>query len=196
MQLPPLNFATTNPEKLHIAQMQSQKHGLTLVQVSMPDIHEIQAEDARIIIEHKARAAYEALGEPVVVSDDSWNIPALNGFPGPYMKSINHWFTSDDFLRLMHGITERQVYIQQYLAYADHATCIVFHADIPGTILAEARGNNTRAPIMNVVAMDDDNGLSVTEAYEQGWANNPERYAKRPDAWAALSEWYRTYHGN
>lgn len=196
MQLPPLNFATTNAEKLHIAQMQCQKHGLTLQQISMPDIHEIQGEDPRVIIEHKARAAYELLQKPVVVSDDSWHIPALNGFPGPYMKSINYWFTNDDFLRLMQGITDRHVYIQQYLAYADQTTCVVFNADIPGTILTEARGTNTKAPIMNIVALDDDNGLSIAEAYAQGYANNPERYAKRPDAWAALSEWYTGYHGN
>lgn len=196
MQLPPLNFATTNAEKLQIAVMKCREYGLELQQISTPDIPEIQGEDPRVIIEHKARSAYELSKAPIVVSDDSWNIPALNGFPGPYMKSINHWFDSEAFLRLMHSINDRRVYIQQYLAYADETTCIVFHADVPGIILTEVRGKNTKAPIMNVVALDDDKGMSIAEAFELGYADNPERYAKRPDAWSALSEWYKSYHGN
>ena len=187
---------TTNAEKLHIAQMQCQRFGVDLVQITVPDVPEIQGEDNTVIIEHKARAAFELAKQPLVVSDDGWNFPALGGFPGAYMKSMNYWFKSADFLRLMHGIEERQVYIEQYLTYIDQRQLVTFHASMPGVVLDEVRGSHQKAPIMNVVTLDSDNGMSITEAYESGYANSLERYEKQPDAWEALTTWYKDYHGS
>src|SRR5450830_475374 len=93
-------FATSNQEKMLIAQTVCESAGINVVQAPL-DIHEIQGEDPKLIVKEKARSAFKQLGKPVIVSDDSWDIPALNGFPGPYMKSVNHWFESQDFLRLM-----------------------------------------------------------------------------------------------
>src|ERR1035437_9937513 len=76
-------FATTNQEKLLIAKTVCEQASITVKQTVF-DIDEIQGEDPELIVKDKARRAYEKLGKPVVVSDDSWNIPALNGFPGPY----------------------------------------------------------------------------------------------------------------
>ena len=120
-----IQFATSNKEKMLIAQTVCAKFDIKVEQVSI-DIDEIQSEDPIIIVQDKARRAYEGLSKPVVVSDDSWDIPALNGFPGPYMKSINEWFKPDDFLRLMSGIKNRTIIIHQFLAYYDGNTMKVF----------------------------------------------------------------------
>ena len=75
-------FATTNKEKLLIAQTVCSQFDIEVFQANA-DIDEIQGEDPGPIVKDKARRAYELLLKPIVVSDDSWAIPALNGFPGP-----------------------------------------------------------------------------------------------------------------
>ena len=67
-----------------------------------------------------------------MVSDDTWDIPSLKGCPGAYMKSINYWFTPDDFLRLMKGVENREIILHQYIAYTDGSVTEVFKNDISG----------------------------------------------------------------
>lgn len=162
--------------------------------MSAGEIPEIQGEDIAEIIEHKARAAYAELQKPIVVSDDGWEFPGLNGFPGAYMKSINHWFSSEDFIRLMDGVTDRRANILEYLAYYDGSEVTIFSHVIKGTVLTEVRGDHPKAKCMNVVTLDIDNGLSITEVFNRGLADNPERYKNRGSAWYALLKWYKDKH--
>src|SRR3990167_7888269 len=122
-------FVTNNQEKIQIAQTVCAEAGITVKAVAL-DINEIQGENPELIIRDKAQRAFEKLNMPVVVSDDSWNIRALKGFPGAYMKSINHWFTPEDFLRLMDGVEDRRITLHQYLAYTDGSLTKVFTNNI------------------------------------------------------------------
>ncbi len=186
-----LYFATTNKDKIQIAQTVCKDVDITLVPVSL-EIDEIQGENPEIIVKDKAQRAYERLGKPVIVSDDSWDIRALNGFPGAYMKSINHWFTSDDFLRLMNGVKDRRVTIHQYLAYTDGSMTQVFSNSIKGKIINEARGSSKKSPNMTVIVLDSDNGKTLAEVYEEGAKAIEARYKNRPDAWHVFIDWYKT----
>ncbi len=183
-------FATSNQEKIQIAQTISQEANITVKPVKL-DIDEIQGEDPEAIVRDKAYRAYEQLGMPVVVSDDTWDIPALKGFPGAYMKSINYWFEPDDFLRLMNGIENRKIILHQYLAYTDGNVTEVFKNDIPGQIINEARGNSEKSPNMTVTVLDSDNGKTIAEVFEQGEEAVVARYKNRPDAWHGFIEWYK-----
>ncbi len=184
-----VNYATTSKEKFLIAQTVCEQAGITVKQ-ALIEIDEIQGEDPELIIKDKARRAYEKLGKPLIVSDDSWNIPALNGFPGAYMKSVNHWFSAQDFLRLMEGVKDRAIILHQYLAYNDGKTITVFKNDINGEIIHEARGKNHKSPNMSVVVLDSDNGKTIAEVFEQGQRAVVERYKNRPDAWHEFVKWY------
>lgn len=181
--------ATTNVDKFGIGQRVCNTFDIELEQVVI-DIDEIQGEDPEVIIRDKAAKAYAALGKPVVVSDDSWSIPALKGFPGPYMKSINHWFTPEDFLRLMRDSKDRQIVLHQYLAYHDGIETAVFSHDIPGTLLEEARGKYGPS-IMKVVALGSDNGLSIAEVYDQQKAHELGRLTGKNDAWHSFAAWLK-----
>lgn len=186
----PIYFATTNAEKLLIAQTICTRNNLQVEQVAL-DIDEIQGENPELIVRDKAARAYEQFQKPVIVSDDSWNVPALNGFPGAYMKSINYWFTPEDFLRLMHGIEDRRVVLQQWLAYTDGATTTLFSNDIPGRFTTEARGPlNPKSPNMSVIELDDDNGRTIAEVFGKGESAVAERYKTRRDAWHGFVAWY------
>ena len=182
-------FATGNIEKMLIAQTVCSQFSIKVEQ-SIIEIDEIQGEDPVIIVQDKARRAYEHLSKPVVVSDDTWDIPALNGFPGPYMKSINKWFNADDFLRLMKGIKDRSIILHQLLAYYDGKTLKVFSNDIHGKVIGEPRGENARTPSMTVIELDYDNGKTIAEVFEQGEKSVIKRYLTRRDAWHEFAEWY------
>ncbi len=184
-----INFATTNDEKFLIAKMVCEQFDLQVSRVVI-DVDEIQGEDPLLIVKDKADRAYKKFKKPIVVSDDSWNIPALKGFPGPYMKSINHWFSADDFLRLMDGIEDRSIILHQYLAYNDGVKTTVFRNDINGKIIYEIRGNNIKSPTMSVIALDEDNDMTLAEVFEKGQNALVSRYKDRPDVWHQLVKWY------
>ncbi len=160
-------FATSNQQKIQIAKVVCSEADIIVKPVSV-EIDEIQGEDPEMIVRDKARRAYEQLGVPVVVSDDTWNIRALKGFPGEYMKSVNYWFEPEDFLRLMNGIEDRRVTLHQYLAYTDGNVTEVFRNDIEGQIIENVRGKNEKSPNMTVIALDSDNGKTIAEVFEQG----------------------------
>lgn len=183
-------FATSNLEKIQIAQTVCASEGVTVQPVAL-DIDEIQGEDPEVIVRDKARRAYEQLGMPVIVSDDTWDIPALKGFPGAYMKSINYWFTPDDFLRLMEGVKNRKIILHQYLAYTDGSVTEVFKNDIPGQIINEVRGKSEKSPNMTVTVLDSDDGKTIAEVFEQGEEAVIARYKNRPDVWHGFIEWYK-----
>lgn len=184
-------FATTNKEKIQIAETVCGEVGIEVKPVAL-DIDEIQGEDPELIVRDKAKRAYEQLGMPVVVSDDTWDIKALKGFPGAYMKSINYWFEPEDYLRLMNGIEDRRITLHQYLAYTDGAVTKVFKNDIDGQIINEVRGKSEKSLNMTVTVLDSDNGKTIAEIFAQGSEAITERYKNRPDAWHALVEWLKT----
>jgi inosine/xanthosine triphosphate pyrophosphatase family protein len=58
-------FASSNAEKLAIAQVVCRPAGIEVVQIAM-DIDEIQGENPEIIVKDKAQRAYEQYGKPIV----------------------------------------------------------------------------------------------------------------------------------
>jgi non-canonical purine NTP pyrophosphatase (RdgB/HAM1 family) len=183
-------FATSNKEKLLIAKTVCNQSGIDVEQI-LVDINEIQGEDPRIIIEDKVKQAYKKVLKPIVVSDDSWDIPSLKGFPGPYMKSINQWFEPQDFIRLMHGIKDRTIILHQYLAYYDGQCLRIFSNRIHGEIVSEPRGMNNNSPNMSVIALEQDNSLTLAEVFERQDYELKKRYLTRPDVWSKFIKWYQ-----
>ncbi len=175
---------------MQIAQTICAEAGLTVKPVAL-DIDEIQGEDPEVIVRDKARRAHEQLGMPVVVSDDTWDIPSLKGFPGAYMKSINYWFRPVDFLRLMDGIEDRRIILHQYLAYTDGNMTEVFRNDVAGEIANEARGKSEKSPNMTITVLDSDNGKTIAEVLDQDEDAVIARYKDRPDAWHGFVKWYK-----
>lgn len=172
-----LAYVTGNKNKFTAAQYFCSQKGIELSQVVL-DIDEIQSEDGEKIVLDKARRAHELTGQPVIVSDHCWSIIGLNGFPGAYMKSVNHWFTAQNFIDLTRTLDNRQVILTEYMAYVDPTETKVFVHHRYGEILHEARGTSP-VPWEQVVAMNDDGGLSVAEVFEQT------RLSDRREAWQA-----------
>lgn len=183
-----LIFVTGNSNKFAVAKTICGQANIEVEQV-VTDIDEIQGEDPLLIIEDKARKAYEAVDKPVVVSDDSWYITALGGFPGAYMKSINAWFKAEDFLNLMRDKTDRSLLFSRLLAYYDGKEVVSFRKDCGGQIANQARGNSD-IPWRNVCILEYDNGKTLAELDNNGTIDSIERLANNPEPWHDLVEWY------
>jgi XTP/dITP diphosphohydrolase len=181
---PKLLCATGNAQKFALGKLAFDKKGVDLEQVFV-DIDEIQGEDPEVILADKARKAFAIVGAPVVVSDDSWSIPALKGFPGAYMKSMNHWLEPSDFLHLMQDKDDRTVHLDQRLAYIDEDGIVTFNKRLTGVIVKSPKGE-TGPPIMRIVELEDD-GMTISEAFDAGIAN---RKGVERDAWKDAASWF------
>lgn len=176
--------ATGNVQKFALGQRAFDRHDIVLEQITI-ETDEIQGEDSETILNDKAKKAFAIIGKPVLVSDDSWSIPALNGFPGPYMKSMNHWLSPEDFIHLMQGKEDRTVYLEQHLAYIDDTEIVTFTKKIQGIIVERPRGH-TGPSIMRVVELEDD-GMTIAELYDKGIAD---KHSLDRDAWSDAASWY------
>lgn len=178
-----ITYVTGNATKFHQASVACQQAGIELQQTKL-DIPEIQSETGEPVARDKAAKAFAILQQPLVVSDDSWMIPGLNNFPGPYMKSINDWFTVEDWLRLTAQLTDRSIILHQIVIYQDSEGQQLFTVDIPGILLREARG---KSPFPHSTITSFDNGLhSNAEYHEKG--ESAAQYHHNP--WHDFAAWY------
>lgn len=131
-------FVTGNDYKFQVACEGVKKYLVQLDQAKL-ETPEIQAESVEEVAAFSAKWAASQLGKPVVVTDGGYNIEALNGFPGVFIKYVNKWLSSDDLLRLMAGKDNRRVTAQVALAYcAPDGEARVFTANFEGRIAQKA----------------------------------------------------------
>lgn len=169
-------FATSNDRKELIARAVCEKAGIDFERKSV-DLVEIQSDKAEEIALDKVRQVFQEFNQAVVVTDDSWIIPGLNGFPGPYMKNISQWFTPQDFINLTQGLEDRRVAMRQVIAYKDKDNENVFAADIQGLLLKEIRGTSDIAhfPIISFdggktsMAEDESTRLAAISQADNAW---------------------------
>lgn len=132
-------FATGNSRKITEASATLAPFGIAVEPIDVA-MDEIQHSDAAEIAKAKAKAAYEITGKPVVVSDTSWEIPALGGFPGGYMKDTSIWLQADDWLALMARHDDKRILCHEHVAYCDGTDVQHFVGTYEGHFITEARG--------------------------------------------------------
>lgn len=176
-------FVTSNEFKFKHAQHMTEPAGITLVHKHM-DLQEIQSESGEEITRYKAGQAYDKLQHPVVVNDDTWLIPGLNGFPGPYMKSMNEWLTAQDWLNLTRPLKDRRIILQQHIVYQDAHGQHYFLQEIEGILLDEIRSSHKHAHL--AITSFDNGAHSGAELVD---ANLPAVNPSTPTAWHKFSDW-------
>lgn len=177
------SFVTSNDIKFQAAKFVLDTHGI-IFDRQLIDFVEIQADDGESIARHKAEQAFAALQAPVVVTDDSWLIPGLNGFPGAYMHQVNDWFSADDWLRLTRDLVDRRMILRQIIVYQDVAGQQLFSSDIEALILHESR---TSSGLKHFSIISFDGGRSsAAEVFEAGES----AIKDLPNSWQAFSEWF------
>lgn len=178
-----LNYVTSNKDKITVAKKYLSPLGIDIKEIEM-DLEEIQSESGEEIIKRKAKQAFSLLKKPLIVSDHFWRIPALNGFPGAYMKYMNSWLSPQDFLNLMAPYKDRRVFLDEYIYYIDGKNEKLFKEEIEGKVLDNAQGSNEAAS-RSIVSLRKD-GKSIAECWEKG-LDPVDNYI----IWEKISNWLK-----
>jgi len=176
-------FVTTNPRKVGEADQALRSFGI-VTKPTKVEVDEIQSLDPAKITIAKAIAAYAVLELPVVVSDISWNIPALGGFPGGYMKHMGLWLSEQDWLNLM-APHDRTIVCQDHIAYHDGTNTEHFSTECEGVFLAQPQGPEVmigNESFRRIVSLDGASSLAE-QATEKNFADRPMYH------WAKLGQW-------
>lgn len=176
-----LSFITSNQNKIFLAKTNLEPLGIAL-ETKPFEIPEIQSDNDAEIATKKATDAFAVVQKPLFVSDDSWYITSLHGFPGAYMKYMNEWLTTDDFLRLIAPYDNREVILRQTLCFTDGKETKVFSQDNTGVFLHQPQGQGL--PILQIVSFTKD-GASFAQCLEE--KRNP---IDNTTLWKALGTWY------
>lgn len=179
-------FSTGNAEKFAMGQITCKKYDIELVQ-SVLDIDEVQSDDVEYVARRKAETAFSLLKQPVVISDDAWEIPGLNGFPGTYAKNVNDWFSADDWIRLTRELENRETSIVQTLIYQDEHMQQFFIRRTTGVLLKEPRGANGRS-IQKIVSLEPDQTTSISEVIGNGTYYSGEGTLA---VWHDFAQWFK-----
>jgi non-canonical purine NTP pyrophosphatase (RdgB/HAM1 family) len=108
-------------------------------QISL-DLPELQAIEVEEVIRHKARAAYQATGQPVLVEDTGLFIHAWGGLPGALIRWFDVTVGNAGICRMLDGFADRSALARTCLGLCDGQRELVFTGEIEGSIAAEPRG--------------------------------------------------------
>lgn len=110
-------MVTGNVGKYRVANDIFKEKGLNLIQekIETPEIQSYNVED---VSAYSALYAAKRLNSAVIKSDVGYFIPALNGFPGPFVKYINGMLSSEEILNLMENKVDRTIILKECLTFA------------------------------------------------------------------------------
>ncbi len=106
------------------------------------ELPEIQAATTRDVALVKARAAYAAVGRPVIVEDAGFELAALRGFPGPFIKYWEQLGGLVSICRAVDGLGDRRAAAVCVLGLHDEHGARVVEGRIEGTVSTSPRGDN------------------------------------------------------
>lgn len=135
-----VTYVTGNWAKIMSAKQTLEPLGFEVEQIKM-DTPEIQTDEIADVAKYSAKWASEELKKDVIKNDSGLIIPALNGFPGPYTHYADDTIGEDGILKLMEGITKRDAYFKEVLAYCPYGKePVVFESITKGRIDTKKRG--------------------------------------------------------
>lgn len=182
-------FATGNSRKITEASATLLPLGISITPIKLA-FDEIQHADPAEISKAKARAAYVAAGSqrPVVVSDTSWAIPALGGFPGGYMKDTSMWWSAQNWLDIMAHQTDKRIFCLEHVAYYDGEVLQHFVEQYEGAFINEARGRiDENESVERVISLYGNE--TMAEQLERGDIASA---GETLGHWRQFGDWYST----
>ncbi|MEX2028650.1 MAG: non-canonical purine NTP pyrophosphatase [Candidatus Curtissbacteria bacterium] len=109
--------------------------------VSTLDVPEIQSLDLDEVITAKAKYAYEIIKKPVLVTDVSLEIEALNGLPGTFVKFFLKTLGAEKTVSLIPG-KNTKTRVTDAIAIYDGKNLKIFKGTIYGHLIAKSQGKH------------------------------------------------------
>ena len=132
----PLLFVTSNAGK---AREVAAILGTSVERLDL-DLPEIQALDVTEVARHKAQAAFERVGRPVIVEDTGLSLDALGGLPGALVRWFLGTIGPAGICALIPADADRGAVARTAVAYGDGGEVEVFVGETRGSIVAAPAG--------------------------------------------------------
>lgn len=137
LKLEDIVVVTTNPGKIaEINQILGTNH-----KASNSDVPEIQSLNLDEVVKAKAKAAYKVIKKPVLVTDVSLEIEALDDLPGPFVKFFVNTLGPEKTVRLI-KTKNKKVKATDAVCIYDGKHLLIFKGTAYGTLVDKARGKN------------------------------------------------------
>ena len=138
-----LSLITNNELKFRNSQKVLRKYGIEVIQNKM-DVPEIQSFEVNQIAEFSANFAGDRLNTRLIKTDVAFEIRALNGFPGPFVKYVNQWLSPEKILQIMENEKDRYAQFVDCVALynPEGRESISFVSVTPGYISDKSDGQN------------------------------------------------------
>jgi XTP/dITP diphosphohydrolase len=130
-----LRLVTSRREKAE----EARRLGFAVEQEAL-ELPEPQSLDPREIAAHKARAAWDLVGRPVVVEDSGLAIGAWGGFPGALVKWMEKSAGLTGIARMLDPFPDRTATARCALCYFDGSRLVEALGECPGSIAPAPRG--------------------------------------------------------
>ena len=164
-------FVTSNSQKFTSLKNLLSPLGIDLRQLEY-DFDEGRDLDIRKIAEAKLVQAKRAFpGKKSIVDDRGFFIPALKGFPGPFVKLVLDSFSHEGIAKLMQGELDRRAIFSFAAGYFDGEKDHIFVANEEGFITDQPRGDNLHGwtELLYVYGHPSFPGRSLAELSDDEW---------------------------
>jgi Ham1 family protein len=166
-----IHFITSNQRKFASLQKLLQPLGIDLHQLDY-DFDEGRGLDIQTIAKSKLSQAKKVFpNKRLIVDDRGFFIPALKGFPGPFVKLLLDSFSYPGIIKLMQGETDRRAIFSFAVGYFDGEKNHIFIADEEGFIIDEPRGDNLHGwtELLYIYGHPSFPGRSLAELNDEEW---------------------------
>ncbi len=137
-----LYFVTSNNKKFQSLSKMLSPIGINLLRLEY-DFDEGRELSIESVAKSKLDQAKQAFPDKKIVVDDrGFFIPALNGFPGPFVKLLLNSFSYKGLVKLMNGESDRRALFSYAIGYFDGHTDHIFVANEEGFITEKPQGDN------------------------------------------------------
>ena len=164
-------LVTSNPRKVEDYNRRLDNSNYIIKNVSL-DLNEGRSLDIKEIAELKlAQAKTLYPNERIIVEDQGFCIPALNNFPGPFVKVFLNSIGTKGLLKLMEGMEDRRANFVSVLAYFDGEKDHYFYDYEKGFLINEEKGSNIRGwtEILYIYGRETFPDRSLAELNDQEW---------------------------
>ena len=166
-----IHFITSNQRKFTSLQKLLHPLGIDLQQLDY-DFDEGRGLDIQTIAKSKLSQAKKAFpNKRLIVDDRGFFIPALKGFPGPFVKLLLDSFSYPGIIKLMQGETDRRALFSFAVGYFDGEKDHIFVADEEGFIIDKPRGDNLHGwtELLYIYGHPSFSGRSLAELNDEEW---------------------------